>query len=52
MTTCFLLDKRGRNGFDIEDTKGITAEEAEFLLGEPIQTLIERGRTNCPDCQA
>src|SRR5450755_1267695 len=24
---CFLLDKRGRNGFDIEDTKCITAED-------------------------
>jgi hypothetical protein len=23
MTTCFLLDKRGKDGFDIEDTKCI-----------------------------
>jgi hypothetical protein len=52
MTTCFLLDKRGQNGFVIEDTKCITAEEVEFLLGEQIETLIERGRKNCPDCAA
>jgi hypothetical protein len=52
MTTCFLLDKRGKNGFDIEDTKCITAEQVEFLLSEPITTLIERGRKNCPDCAA
>jgi hypothetical protein len=42
--TCLLLDKRGANGFDIEDTKCILAETIEFLLGEPIAILIERGR--------
>jgi hypothetical protein len=49
MTTCFLLDRIGRNGFDIEATKCITAEQVECLLGEPITALIERGRKNCPD---
>jgi hypothetical protein len=52
MTTSFLLDKRGKNGFDIEDTKCITAEQVTFLLSEPITTLIERGRRDCPDCAA
>jgi hypothetical protein len=52
MTTCFLLDKRGKHGFDIKDTKCITAEQVEFLLSEPITTLIERGRKNCPDYAA
>jgi hypothetical protein len=52
MTTCFLLDKRARNGFDIEDTKCITAEQVEFLLSEPITALIQRGRKSCPDCAA
>ncbi len=42
--TCFLLDKRAKNGCDIEDTKCILAETVEALLGEPITTLIERGR--------
>jgi hypothetical protein len=42
--TCFVLDKIGRNGFDIEDTKPILAGTAEALLGERIETLIERGR--------
>jgi hypothetical protein len=50
--TYFLLDKIGRNGIDIEDTKCITAEQVEFLLSEPIAMLIERGRKNCPDCAA
>jgi len=35
----FLLDKMGRNGFDIEETKYITAEEVEFLLSEPVITF-------------
>lgn len=51
-TTSFLLDKMGRNGFDIEDTKCITAEQVEFLLSEPVTALIERGRKSCPDCAA
>ena len=42
--TCFLVDKIGRNGFDIEDAKPILAETAQALLGERIETLIERGR--------
>ncbi len=29
----------GKNGFNIEDTKCITAEEVEFLLSEPVTTL-------------
>ena len=36
----------------IEAGECITAEEVEFLLSEPVTTLIERGRKNCPDCQA
>jgi hypothetical protein len=52
MTTCFLLNKRGKNSFDIEDTKCITAEQVEFLLSESIITLIKRWRKNCPDCAA
>jgi hypothetical protein len=49
--TCSLLDKRSRNGVDIEDTKRITTEEAEFLLREPVTTTIKRAK-NCPDCAA
>jgi hypothetical protein len=43
-STSFLLDKIGRNGIDIEDTKSILAETVEVLLGAPITTLIDRGR--------
>ena len=43
-STVFLLDKIGRNGIDIEDTKTILAETVEALLGEPITVLIDRGR--------
>jgi hypothetical protein len=39
----FLIDKLGP-GDEIEDTKPILAETAEFLLGEPIIALIDRGR--------
>jgi hypothetical protein len=41
--TSFLIDKLGP-GDDIEDTKPILAETAEFLLGKPITVLIDRGR--------
>jgi hypothetical protein len=47
-----LLDKIGKNGIDIDDTKCITAEQVEFLLSEPIAVLTERGRKNCPDSAA
>jgi len=48
--TCFLLDRHSRNKpWDIEDTKCIIAEQVEFLLSEPVASLIERGRTKCPD---
>ena len=42
--TSFLLDKMGRDGIDSEDTKCILAETIETLLGEPISTLLDRGR--------
>jgi hypothetical protein len=41
--TAFLIDKLGP-GDAIEDTKPIPAETAEFLLGQPITALIDRGR--------
>jgi hypothetical protein len=43
-STSFLLDKLGKNGIDIEDTKSILAETVEALLGEPIIGLIDRKR--------
>jgi len=39
----FLIDKLGPAD-DIEDTKPILAETAEFLLGKPITALIDWGR--------
>jgi hypothetical protein len=41
--TSFLIDKLGP-GDEIEDTKPILAETAEFLLGRPVTALIDRGR--------
>jgi hypothetical protein len=43
--TSFLIDKLGP-GDEIEDTRPILAETAEFLLGTPITALIDRGRRN------
>jgi hypothetical protein len=43
-STTFLLDKLGTNGINIEDAKTILAETVEGLPGEPITTLIHRGR--------
>jgi hypothetical protein len=43
-STSFLLDKLGKNGIDIDDTKCILAEAVEALLGQPVTALIDRGR--------
>lgn len=47
-STAFILDKLGKNGIDIEDTKTILAETVEALLDHPISVLIDRGRRNDP----
>lgn len=48
----FSTRQNGKDGFDIEDTKCITAEELQFLFSEPIAAWIERGRKKCPDVAA
>lgn len=40
--TCFVHDE----ALGVERDKYITAETVEVLMGEPIATLIERGRKN------
>lgn len=53
-TTGFVLDKQDADSdpSNMEDTKCITAEQVECLLGEPVAVLIERARQKSADFYA